>query len=177
MPSMSRTTSSSDSPSGGEDVVAHLVLDGFGEGVDARLGFGERGLGALEVELDFAGGGEDGGVDVGERFVDGGGAGVDGGLRDEGHAQLAAGEEGGGKVGGEARLDLLDEERLEFFGRAGEQDDDAACWPSCRVVEVLAGGAAVGVGQQGGAVEDVGLLAVVGRHGDAALGEALGERR
>ncbi len=42
-------------------------------------------------------------------------------------------------------------------------------------VEVLAGGAAVGVGEDGGAGEDVGLLGVVGRHDDLAGGVALVE--
>ncbi len=38
--------------------------------------------------------------------------------------------------------------------------------------KVLAGGAAGAVGENRGAVEDIGLLEVVGRHGDAAVGEA-----
>ena len=40
-------------------------------------------------------------------------------------------------------------------------------------VDVLAGGAAVVVGEDGGAVEDVGLFGVVGRHDHVAGGEAL----
>ena len=43
-------------------------------------------------------------------------------------------------------------------------------------VEPLAGCAAVAVGEEFGAVDDLGLLFVVGRHGDAALGEAFVER-
>ena len=43
-------------------------------------------------------------------------------------------------------------------------------------VEPLAGGAAVGVFEEDGAVEDVGLFGVVGGHGDLAGGESLVER-
>ena len=68
--------------------------------------------------------------------------------------------------------DQFSEERLQLLGRPGQQDDDARL-----AVEggrkKLAGRAAVGVGQQRRTVEDVGLLGVVGRHGDAAGGEAL----
>ena len=53
-------------------------------------GFGQRGFGAEEVELDFAGAGEDGGLDVGVLLVDGGGAGVDVRLGDERHAEQCA---------------------------------------------------------------------------------------
>ncbi len=41
--------------------------------------------------------------------------------------------------------------------------------------EPLSGGGAVGIGKNGGAVENVGLLGVVGRHLPSALGEALFE--
>ncbi len=97
--------------------------------VDAGLGLGEGGFGAGEVELDFAGMGEDRGLDVGILLVDGGGAGVDRGLRAEGHAELAPGEEEGRQCGGEAGFDLLVEEGLELLGRAGEEDDDAVLVP------------------------------------------------
>ena len=66
------------------------------------LCFGECGFGAEEVELDLAGAGEDGGFDVGVLLVDGGGAGVDVRLGDEGHAEDAAwrdGEEGAMRQG------------------------------------------------------------------------------
>lgn len=42
-------------------------------------------------------------------------------------------------------------------------------------VQPLAGGAAVGVGQDGGAFDLVGLLGVVGRHGHVTGGEALAQ--
>ena len=155
----------------GKDVVGHLVLDGFGEGVDAGFRFREGGLGAFEVELDLAIVGEDGGLDVGVLLVDRRGAVIDGGLRDEGHAELAAGEKARGQGGEEARFDLVGEHGLELFGRAGEQDDGARLGVD-EGVEELAGSAAVFVFEQDRAFEDVGLLGVVGRHGDAALGEA-----
>ena len=85
-----------------------------------------------------------------------------------------------GKGGGEARLHLVVEERLEFFGWTGKEDDDLANGFAVRVedggVEVLRGGAAVLVVEDGGAVEDVGLLGVVGRHDHLACGEAFVER-
>ncbi len=77
---------------GGEDGVAHLGFDLFGEFVDAGLGLGEGGFGAEEVELDLAGSGEDGGLDVGVLLVDGRGAGVDLRLGDERHAEHSFGE-------------------------------------------------------------------------------------
>ena len=155
----------------GEDVVGHLVLDGLGEGVDAGLGLGEGRLRTLKVELDFAVVREDGGLDVGVLLVDGRGAVVDRGLRDESHAELAAGEKARGKAGGEARLDLVDEHGFELFGRPGEQDNGARLGVD-EGAEELPRCAAVLVFEQDGAFEDVGLLGVVGRHGDAALGEA-----
>ena len=72
------------------------VADAGGEGVDAGFGLGGGGFGAGEVELDLAGAGEDGGLDVGVGGVDGGGAAVDEGLGDDGHAEDATGEVGGG---------------------------------------------------------------------------------
>ncbi len=112
-------------------------------------------------------------------LVDGGGAGVDVRFGDEGHAEGAFGEVTCGKGGGEARLHLVVEERLEFFGRAGKEDDDLADWlvvgvRYCRV-EILAGGAAVLVVEDDRAVEDVGLLGVVGWHDHLAGGEAFVE--
>src|SRR6185312_2148351 len=72
------------------------------------------------------------------------------------------------------------EERLELAGWAGEQDDDLAVRPALRAVdcrvEPLAGGAAGFVLEEDGAVDDVGLLLVVGRHGDAAGDEFLLQR-
>ncbi len=73
-------------------ISASMLL---GELVDAALGFGEGGFGADEVELDLAGAGEDGGFDVGVLLVDGGGAGVDLRLGDEGHAERRAWRGGG----------------------------------------------------------------------------------
>ena len=71
----------------GEDGVFHLGFDLFDEFVDAGLGFGQGGFGAEEVELDLAGAGEDGGLDIGVLLVDGSGAGVDVRLGDERHAE------------------------------------------------------------------------------------------
>ena len=62
---------------GGVDVLLHLGFDAAGEFVDAALGFGKGRFGGNEVELDLAGGGQDGGFDVGILLVDGGGAGID----------------------------------------------------------------------------------------------------
>ena len=154
---------------GGEDVVAHLVLDELGELVDAGLGLGEGGLGAGEVELDFAGAGEDGGLDVGVLLVDGGGAGVDLGLGDEGHAEdggWRCGAGAGTRRGGAGMASV----KMGLSSLGGPGRRMTILRRLCRQiggVEVLAGGAAVGVGEEGGAVEDVGLLGVVGRHGDA----------
>ena len=71
------------------------------------------------------------------------------------------------------------EEWLEFFGWAGKKDDDLAngfaVWSRHRGVEVLAGRAAVFVVEDDCAVEDVGLLRVVGRHHHLARGEAFVE--
>lgn len=60
----------------GEDGVVHLVLDFFSEFVDAGLCLIESGFGAEEVELDFSGTSEDGGVNIGILLIDGGRAGV-----------------------------------------------------------------------------------------------------
>ena len=128
------------------------------------------------MELDFGVAGEDGGFDVGELGVDGSGAGVYLAFGDQRHAEDAAGEEAGRKDGGEARFDFGVEEGFEFAGGAGEEDGKLAVgfgvWALEDGVEPLAGGAAVGVGEEGGAVEDVGLADVVGRHGHVAGGEA-----
>ena len=74
----------------------------------------------------------------------------------------------------------LGEDGFEFFGRAGEEDDDLAVQVAGgrgpEGVAPLAGGAAVAVGEELGAVDDLGLLFVVGRHGDAARGETFVER-
>ncbi len=78
----------------------------------------------------------------------------------------------GGEDGGEARAALVVEERREFLGRAGEQDDELAEVLAERAgeggVQPLAGRGAVAVGQHLRAFDHVGLLAVVGRHGDLA---------
>src|SRR5271170_1135369 len=83
------------------------------------------------------------------------------------------------KRGSEARLHLVFEERLELFGWTRKKDDDLTDWLGVRVedggVEVLGGSAAVLVADNGGAVEDVGLLGVVGWHDHLARGEAFVE--
>jgi hypothetical protein len=164
---------------GGEDFVGHLVLDELDELVDAGLSGCEGGLDAEEVELDFAGAGEDGGFDVGELGVDGGGAGVDLAFGDKGHAEDTAGEVAGWEGFGEAGFYFGVKEGFEFFGGAGEKDHELAEGPGFGIrgaredgVEELAGSGAVGVGEEDGTLEDIGLTDVVGGHGDVAGGEA-----
>jgi len=159
----------------GEDVLSHLGGDEVEDGVDAGFGFGEAGLDAEEVELDLGASGKDGGFDVGELLVDGSGASVDLALWNEGHAEDAASEMVLGESCGEALLAGVVEERLELFGWSRKQDDELAKTFEGGV-EPLAWGAAVGVGEEGGTGEDVGLAGVVGRHGHVAGGEAVVER-
>ena len=66
------------------------------------------------------------------------------------------------------------EERAALVGRAGNEHQQLAIAFEGDV-QPLAGGAAVGVVQDGCAVEHVGLLEVVFRHGDAPGGGACGE--
>ncbi len=87
---------------GGDEIVAHLGGDAFGELVDAELGFVEGGFDGGEVKLDLTGVGEDGGLDVGELLVDGGDAGVGVGLGDEQDAEEALGDVVLGEKSGEA---------------------------------------------------------------------------
>ena len=56
--------------------------------------------------------------------------------------------------------------------RAGKQNDDVFASVELSA-EPLAGSGAVGIGKDGGAFENVGLLGIVGGHLPAALGEAL----
>lgn len=138
---------------GGEDGVVHLLLDFGGEFVDAGLGFGERGFGAEEVELDLSTAGEDGGVDVGVLLVDRRGAGVDLRLGDERHTEHSGGEMEWREGSAEKWDYLLGEEGLEFFGWPRQKDDDAA--DACFIgveeggVQILAGRAAVLVVEDG----------------------------
>src|ERR1700729_2622694 len=108
------------------------------------------------MELDLSGASEDRGFDVGVLAVDGCGAGVDVRLRNERHAEHTFGEMTRRKRGGEARLHLVFEERLELFGWTWKKDDDLADGRGVRVedggVEILRGGAPVFVVDDGGAV-------------------------
>ncbi len=58
-----------------------------------------------------------------------------------------------------------------LVGRAGKEHDELAIAGEGGV-EPLAGRAAVGIGENGCALEDVGLLEIVWRHGDAPGGGA-----
>jgi hypothetical protein len=135
----------------------------------ARVGLTQR-----KWELDLGVAGEDGGLYVGELLVDRSRAGVDLAFGDQGHAQHAARQMVLRESGGEARFALVVEEGLEFFGWSGKKDDELS-ESFVGGVEPLAGGAAIGVGEEGGTGEEVGLLGVVGRHGHVAGGEALAE--
>ncbi len=63
------------------------------------------------------------------------------------------------------------EERTALAGRSGEEQDELAIAGESDV-EPLAGSAAVGVGEDGCAFKDIGLLEIVGGHGDAPGGGA-----
>jgi len=86
----------------------------------------------------------------------------------------------GGKGGGEAWLHFVVEEGLEFLGWAGKEDDDLPNGFAVGVehdrIDVLCGSAAVLVFEDGSAVEDFGLLGVVGRHDHLAGCETFVER-
>jgi len=69
---------------------------------------------------------------------------------------------------------LVGEEGLALGGRAGEHHEDLAVAGEFGI-EPEADGGAVGVGEDGCALNDVSLLEVVVGHEDAALGEAGGE--
>ncbi len=66
----------------------------------------------------------------------------------------------------QAREALGVKQRLALGGRAGDEHDELAITVVERV-DPLPGGAAVGIGENGGALEDVGLFEVVGGHGNA----------
>ncbi len=73
----------------GVDGVVEFVFDHAGDFVDAALGGVLRGGDGFEVQFDFSGAGEDGGLDVGVALVDGRDAGVDGGLSEHRDLQRA----------------------------------------------------------------------------------------
>ena len=66
------------------------------------------------------------------------------------------------------------EQGFEFVRRAGEQHNDVLASVEFSA-EPLSGSGAVGIRKDGRAVENVGLLGIVGGHLPAALGEALFE--
>ena len=69
---------------------------------------------------------------------------------------------------GQARADMVLEHRPDLPGRAGQEGD-----PAAPVVEPQPGSRAVGIGQDLGALDDVALLEVRGRHGPAVAAETL----
>ncbi len=118
------------------------------------------GLGAEQGELDVAGVGEDGGFYIVIGGVDGGEELVGLGLGDHGGAEGALGDGARGHDCAQAGQAVVVEEWAALVGRAGEKHDEFAIAGEGGF-EPLAGGAAVGVGQDGCAFEDVGLLEVV----------------
>ena len=81
----------------------------------------------------------------------------------------------GGTTSRETRQALGVEERAALVRRAGNERDELAIAAEGGI-EPLAGSAAVGVGQQRGAFQNVGLLQIVLRHGDAPGGGASMQR-
>ena len=156
----------------GVDGVVQFVFDDSCDFVDAALAGFLRGGARFEVEFDFSGAGEDGGLHVGVTLVDGGDARIDGGLAEHGDLQGADGEKCGRKFGVEALAHFGFEDGFEFVRRAGEQHDDVFAAVELSA-EQLSGSGAVRIQKDGGALENVGLLRVVGGHLPAALGETL----
>ncbi len=126
------------------------------------------------MQFDFSGACEDGGLDVGVALVDGRDARVDRGFAEHGDLQGADGQKCGRNFGAQALAHFGFEQSFEFVRRAGEQHDDVFAAVEFSA-EPLSGRGAVGIGEHGRAVENVGLLGVVGGHFPAALGEALFE--
>ncbi len=147
----------------------------LGHGVHTCLCLFGRGLHAGKVQLDLAAAGENGRLYILVALVNRRGTGVDLRLRDQGHAQQPFGQVARGQRGGQPRFALLIEQRLQLLWRPRQQDDDLAAALHNRV-QPLPWRAAVAVGQQRSAVEHLGLLFVIWRHGHAPLSEALVQR-
>src|ERR1039458_4412506 len=137
-----------------------------GQFIDAVLGKGGAGLGADEGELNISGVGENGGFHVLVRGVDGGEKLVSLRLGNHGGAQGALSDETFGDGGTETGKALVVKERPALAGRPGDEQDDLAI-AGKPGVKPLAGGTAVGVGKDGGALKNISLLEVVGGHGHA----------
>src|ERR1039458_2455586 len=150
----------------GVEPVFKGLFHAAGELVNALLGGGGVGLGAEEGDLDVASVGQDGGFDVGVGSVDGGEELVGLGLGDHGSLEGAPGDVARGQDLAQAGQALGVKEGAALVGRAGDEQDELAVTGEGDV-EPLAGGGAVGVGQDGGAFEYVGLLEVVVGDGDA----------
>ena len=105
-----------------------------------------------------------GGVDGSEKLV---------GLRFGNHGGLESADGDGARRGdgAEARQTFGVKEGAALVWRAGEEHDELAKAGEGDV-EPLAGCAAVGIWENGRAIENVGLLEIVGRHGDAPGGGA-----
>ena len=119
--------------------------------------------------------GEERGFDVGVGGVDGREKLVGLRLGNHGGLERAHGDVARRNDFAQAGQTLGVEERRALVRRAGEEHDELAIAGE-RGVKPLAGRAAVGVGQQGCAFENVGLLEIVLRHGDAPGGGAGVER-
>ena len=91
-----------------------------------------------------------------------------------GNFQFAGGNELRRQLGLKASYTLLFEEGLQFMRGAGKQDDDSFA-AFILAAHPLSGRAAIGVGKNGSAGDDISLLDVVRRHLPTARREPLFE--
>ena len=124
------------------------------------------------MQFDFSRAGQDGGLDVGITFVDRRDARVDRRFAQHGDLQRPHGQKCRRNFGAQTLAHFRLEQGFEFMRRAGKQHDDVLATVEL-AAEPLSGSGAVGIGKHGGALENIGLLGVVGRHLPAAAGETL----
>ncbi len=93
-------------------------------------------------------------------------------LSQHGNLQHAGGNHGGRQYGPQTFAAFSFKQRLELVRRAGQEDNDALTTVK-RAAQPLAGSSSIGVGQNNGPTDDVGLLGVVRRHLPFASCEAL----
>ena len=110
----------------GEDAVAQRQFEAADDFVERCIGLGGVFGPEAEVNLDFAGGGEDCGVHVRIAGVDRADAFFDVRFAEAGDAKFAVKHADAGNAAAKARQDLFEKERFEFARRAGKQRDHAA---------------------------------------------------
>jgi len=102
--------------------------------------------------------------------------GVDRRFAQHGNLQRADTRDAGGNFGAQALAHFALEQSFQFVRRARQQHNDVLAAVELSA-QPLSGRGAVRIRKHCGAVENVGLLRVVGRHLPAALGEALLQTR